>query len=104
MDGSNLITLIQAPDRARVFPEELVKVHSRIPGIDEVVESAKGYVYATKKGVLQIKITEGEPALGEDVVLLQGEFLSASAPTDEEPWRRMGYDDLRKGINKLILP
>ena len=100
MDGNSLVMVTQETDRPRVLPEELVKIQSHIPGIDEVVESAKGYVYATEKGAFQVKITEGEPALGEEVVLLQGEFLNGSAPPKEEPWRRMGYEDLRKGINK----
>jgi len=100
MNGESLVTVIQAPDRPSVAPEELVKIQSRIPGIDEVVESAKGYVYATRSGTFQVKITEGEPALGEEVILLKREFLNGSVSTDEEPWRRMGYEDLRKSGNK----
>jgi len=104
MDGQSLVTIIQEKDRPRVLPEELVKIQSQIPGIDEVVESAKGYVYGTAKGSFQVKITEGEPALGEEVILLRGEFLNGEAPIDENIWQRMGYEDLRKGINKPANP
>jgi hypothetical protein len=100
-DGADLITVIQAPDRPSVFPEELVTIQSRIPGIDEIVESARGYVYATREGIFRVKITEGEPALGEEVVLLKEEFLNGSVSTDEDVWRRMGYKDLHeRGFNK----
>jgi len=96
----DIATVTQASDRPRVIPEELVKIRSRIPGLDEIIESGKGYVYATTKDSFQIKITEGEPILGEEVVLLMGEFLNQTPPTDEETWRRMGYEDLRRGANK----
>jgi len=100
MGTDGIVFVIEIPDRPRVMPEELVKIQTRIPGIDEVIESAKGYVHATRDGNFQVKITEGEPAPGETVVLLQGKFLNGNAPKDEETWRRMAYEDLRKGINK----
>lgn len=87
-------------DRPRVMPEEIVHMQSRIPGIDELAETAKGYIRASENDTLRLTVTEGEPGLGDEVILHKGEFLNGKATLDEKIWRRMGYEDLRAGINK----
>ena len=93
-----IVHVTPAPDRQAVNPEELVKIQSRIPGIDEIVESGTGYITETANETLQITVTDGEPALGDEVILLKGKFLNGSAPTDEEKWRRIGHDDIVKAL------
>ena len=93
-----IVHVTPAPDRPSVAPEELVKIQSRIPGIDEVVESGKGYIEGTANETLRITVTDGEPALGDEVILQKGAFLNGSTPMDEESWRRIGHDDIVKAL------
>jgi hypothetical protein len=99
-EGSDDIAIIPAPDRPKVAPEELVKIQTRIPGIDEIVESGRGYIIRTDYGRITIKRTHGEPALGDEVILLRGQFLNGREPIDENKWVRMGHDDVQAASGK----
>lgn len=96
--GKKSIIVMTEPDRPAVTPEEFVKIQSRIPGIDEIVESAQGYVESSKNGTLVITVTEGTPAVGDEVVLRKGEFLGGSQTTEVEKWRKLDYLDARSGF------
>lgn len=65
-----------------------------------MAETAKGYIRATENDTLKLTVTEGEPGLGDEVILHKGEFLNGRSPLDEKLWRRMRYEDLRAGVNK----
>lgn len=94
-EGSDIIAVTPSADRPQVAPEELVKLQSRIPGIDEIVESGRGYIDRTANGNFDVVITEGEPVIGDEVILLRGQFLNGSVPADQRKWIRMSHDDIQ---------
>lgn len=104
VNQDGMVVVMEAPDRPALRPEQRVNIQTRIPGVDEVIESAQGYVYATENNRLLIKINEGEPAPGEQVVVLSGQFQRGRVTTDEHIWQRMGFEDTRAGTNDPVNP
>lgn len=100
VNGDEIAIMVES-DRPAVAPEEIVTTQSRIPGIDEVVESAKGYIDSSTKDVLKVKITEGEPAIGDEVLLHKEQFLNLTLPQEQSKWQKMIFTDVRgRGTDK----
>lgn len=88
-------TVSSRPGRVGIAPGQLVRFESRIPGVDEVVESASGYVLSSKRERFRVAITQGETAIGDEAVLLP-EHRDGRISTDEDEWYRMEYEDIWK--------
>ena len=97
----DLIEVMTHSNRQYVSPEELVVLQSKIPGIDEVVESARAYVTSSKIDTVILTLIDGDPAIGDEVVLLKDQFLAGELTKDVGKWSRLSYEDIRnQGFNK----
>lgn len=92
------VTVTPVPSRPLMAPGERVAFRSRIPGIDEAVESGKGQIDGTSDGRIRIQVEEGDVAIGDEAVLLRGQFVSGAPSIDEVSWLRMDVSDLEAPI------